>query len=111
MYGMTEEQFWRSNPRIIKVWQEAWKMQQNRENQMMHLYFGTYGMSALSVVISQALDKHSHVKYIDKPVRIFELTPEEKRAEEEASRKQAVSFFNNLIKKYGKEGEQANARD
>lgn len=105
MFGMTEEQFWQANPRIIKVWAEAWKMEENRKNEMMHMYVGNYVLSALAVAISGALSKNSHAKYIDRPVRIFELTPEEKQAQVEASRKQAVSFFDSLIKKYGKEGE------
>ena len=49
---MTEEQFWRSNPRIIKVYEQTWKDDQNRKNELLHAMVGTYGISAITVALS-----------------------------------------------------------
>jgi hypothetical protein len=51
MFGMTEEQFWRSNPRIIKVWETAWEEEQKRQNELTHMYVGNYFMSAVTVAV------------------------------------------------------------
>lgn len=53
------------------------------------LYWGTYGMSALSVVLASVFSKHSNAKYIDKPVyqkskeNTGQLTEEEKKRQTE----------------------------
>ena len=82
---MTEEQFWRANPRIISIWEKAWKMKENRQNELMHLWFGHYGISALTYSIDHCLNGSSKAKskYIEKPLQLFELTEEEKKVEQE----------------------------
>lgn len=79
---MTEEEFWHSNPRKIKVYERAWKEEQNQLNRLAFAFWGNYGMSALQTVISGILspmfcNKPSRAKYLEEPIRLFERTPEE----------------------------------
>lgn len=92
---MTEEEFWRTNPRKIKVYEEAWKEEENRKNSMAFTIWGQYGMSALITALSGVLTpmfcgKHSNVKYLEEPVRIFEMTEKE---QEEYKEKQTEAFI------------------
>ena len=49
------------------------------------MYWGVYGRSALSVVLSKVLDKNSQAKYIEKPA-YQELMDENKELTEEEMR-------------------------
>lgn len=87
---MTEEVFWQSNPRIIKVYEKIYKEKENRRNQLVHAWIGDYGVSALTVAIDHVLNgKKAKSKYKEKPMRLFELTPEEKEKE----RQNAINMF------------------
>jgi hypothetical protein len=100
---MTEEQFWKSNPRIINIWFEAWKKKQNRENELQYMYTGNYELSALITAIDKVLNgKKAKAKYIEKPVQLFELTEEEKKAEQQKAINQFMVWANSTQKKYSK---------
>ena len=102
---MSEEQFWRSNPRIIKTWEKAWKAKENRQNEMVYFYIGQYGLSALYTAIDGVLNgKKAKAKYIDKPVRIFEQTEEEKQLEVLKAREAFKAWANSTKSKYKEEG-------
>ena len=96
MYGMTEEQFWRSNPAIIDVWEEAWKRQENRKNELIHAWVGEYGISALIFAIDNCLNgkKKARSKYMEKPIRLFELTESEKKAQKENATDMFIAWAN-----------------
>ena len=95
MYGMTEEQFWRANPAIIEVWEEAWKRQENRKNELIHAWVGEYGISALVFAIDHCLNgKKAHSKYMEKPIRLFELTESEKKAQKENATDMFIAWAN-----------------
>ena len=53
---MTEEQFWESNPRIISVWEKAYKAKMNATNEFIHSWVGTYGLSAVTVAVEHCLN-------------------------------------------------------
>ena len=90
MLGMTEEQFWRSNPAIIKVWEKAWKMEEERKNSLLHAWVGNYGISALCYAIDHVLNgRKAKSKYMKEPLRLFEMTEEEKKQKE----KNALAAF------------------
>lgn len=102
---MTEEQFWHSNPRIISVWEEAYKCRVNETNKLIHKWVGNYGVSALAVAIDHCLNgRKAKSKYIDKPFRIFELTEEEKEIEAIKARQAFVAWADMAEKKYAKKG-------
>ena len=106
-YGMSEEQFWRSNPRIIKVWEKAWREEQNRVNAMTHAYVGNYILNAIEVGLSQILTpmfgkKQSNARYVEEPFRIFPKTEEEKEAEYEAMTQAFINWGNSLGNRFKK---------
>lgn len=95
MYGMTEEQFWRANPAIIEVWEEAWKRKENRKNELIHAWVGEYGISALVFAIDHCLNgKKARSKYMEKPIRLFELTESEKKAQKENATDMFIAWAN-----------------
>lgn len=101
MFGMTEEQFWRSNPRIIKVYEESWKEEQNRLNHLAHFFVGNYVLSAMVTAVSGVMQpmltkSHSKSKYIEEPVRLFPMTEEEREYEKEKATKQFIEWANAL---------------
>ena len=105
LYGMTEEQFWHSNPRIIKVWEKAYKMEQNRQNELIHAWVGNYFMSAVTVAVEHCLNgKKAKSSYVDKPLQLFELTAEEKKREAEKARQRFIAWAGMAESKFKKEG-------
>lgn len=87
---MSEEQFWSSNPRIIKVWENAWKQRCEYENKYEHAVWGSYALSAFTTAISQVMQpmlckgKKSRAKYAKKPIELFE----EKKADKPTTNQQ-----------------------
>jgi len=81
---MTEEEFWHTNPRKLNVYEKAWKDEQEYQNEMMYLFWGNYGLSALFTAIDNVLNgKKAKAKYIDEPIKLFEMTDKEKELEKE----------------------------
>ena len=105
---MTEEQFWHSNPRLIKAYEKAWKQEQNWNNQLMYTWMGGYVQNAVTVALSQVLTpmfckgKHSNASFMDEPIRIFPKTEEEKQAEYEQMTQAFIAWGDAMIKKYKK---------
>lgn len=119
MLGMSEEQFWRANPRIIKVWQEAWKKEQMWNNSLIFNYVGSYVISAMSVAVSNVMSplltgKQGRAKYLEQPIELFELTPEEqeakKQAEVEKAQRQFMEWAKQIKQNYRKEGNTTNGK-
>ena len=98
---MTEEQFWHSNPRIIKVHEKIYKERQNRINELAYLFTGNYGLAALITSIDKVLNGRKAVaKYMDKPLELFPLTEEEKKAKLEKAIAQFMGWANRTQNKY-----------
>ena len=101
---MTEEQFWKSNPRTIEVWAKAWKMRENRQNELTHSYVGNYVLSALFTAIDGVLNgRKAKARYIEKPIQLFELTEEEKEIEKQKAIAAFMGWANSAKNKFGKE--------
>ena len=112
MYGMTEEQFWNSNPRIIKVWEKTYKNEMNRKNAIVHAWIGNYGLSALVYAIDHCFNGNkAKSKYIEKPIRLFELDEEEKKIESQKARNLFIAWAGMAEKKYKKGGEVIGGHD
>lgn len=102
---MTEEQFWHSNPRIISVWEKAYKAARRRENAFIHSWVGNYGLSALTVAIDHCFNgSKAKSEYIKEPIELFEKTEEEKQ-QDVIDARQAFMAWAKLQKKPRKEGE------
>lgn len=103
---MTEEQFWHSNPRIIKVWEKAYKASRRRENEFIHTWVGNYGISALTAAIDHCLNgRKAKTKYIEQPIEMFEKTEEEKEQDAIKARQKFIAWAGMAQKKYAKKGE------
>lgn len=105
---MTEEQFWNSNPRLIQVWENAWKEEQKYNNQLTYAMAGNYYLSAMQTALSQVIQpmlcgRRSQAKYISEPIQLFPLTEEEKKQKQEAAIRQFAMWAGSLEKKFGKE--------
>ena len=101
MFGMTEEQFWRSNPRIIKVWETAWEEEQKRQNELTHMYVGNYFLSAVTVAVDHCINgKKAKTKYLEKPIQLFELTEEEKEQQQLKAREAFMMWAKRAESKY-----------
>lgn len=101
-FGMTEEQFWASNPRILKVWSDIYKQKVEDENRKMHLYTGAYTLSALITAIDKCLNgKKAKSEYISEPLRLFEPTAEEKKKAQEAELQRFIAWGNEVKSRFG----------
>lgn len=83
--GVSYELFWHLNPTKLKPFHTAFENQRKMRDEENWMYWGTYGMSALSVVLASAFNKNSQAKYIEKPIyqsakeNSVEMTQEEKQ--------------------------------
>lgn len=95
------------NPAKIKVYEEAWKQEENRKNTQIHAYVGSYVLSALYTSIGNIFGdkKKGKVSYIDRPIRLFEMTEEEKLIEQEKAIQAFIQWAGYAETKYkDKEG-------
>lgn len=92
---MSEQQFWHSNPRIWQVWAKAHKEVVNEQN-MLNYYSGMYHLRATQVALAGAFSKNPKVSYFEKPIQIYELTEEEKKAQEEAELQKFIMWANGV---------------
>jgi len=103
---MTEEQFWHSNPRIIQVWEKAYRFKVNTLNDQIFRWVGEYGISALMFSIDHTMNgRKAKTKYVNKPIQMFELTEEEKKEAQKKELEKFLSWANRAEKKYAKKGE------
>lgn len=102
---MTEEQFWRSNPRIIKIWERAYKLRMNTLNEYIFNWVGNYGISALIYSIDHGLNgRKAKSKYLDKPIQMFELDEKEKKQAQKKELEKFMAWAKRAEKKYDKKG-------
>lgn len=80
--GVTWQEFWRMNPHIIKCIAKGHKEKIKEQDTLMHTWWGTYGLSALTVAVEHCLHgKKAKSEYIDKPILSQEVTKESKYKE------------------------------
>jgi hypothetical protein len=102
---MTEEQFWNSNPTIIKIWEDSYKTEQNILNKRIYEWVGSYGISALTVAVDRCLNgRKAKAKYLEEPIQMFELTEEEKEKAAQKARNNFLAWAQNMQKKFDKKG-------
>lgn len=84
------------NPHIIKCLQKGYEEKIKQEDYLQYLWWGSYGMSAVSVAVEHCLaGKKAKSKYIEKPVfsQIEEKTKENSPMTEEEKKKQTEQLF------------------
>ena len=97
--GITWWQFWGLNPHKIKIIAIGYNEKKIEDDAMMHAWWGSYGLSAVSVAIEHCLaGKKARSSYIEKPIlsNIEEKTKEDAPLTEEEKRKQTEQLFMRL---------------
>lgn len=74
--GMSADEYWHGEPELTQAYAEAYKLRKEERNWELWLQ-GLYIYHALCVALSNAFDKNSKAKYMDKPLDIFPPTEEE----------------------------------
>ena len=94
--GITWWQFWELNPHKIKIIAMGYKEQKIELDAMIHTWFGTYGLSAVSVAVEHCLaGRKANSKYIEKPIlsEFKENSKDSNHLTEEEKQKQVDLFF------------------
>ena len=69
VFGITWEQFWHMNPRIIKCISLGHEKKIKEYDSLIHTWVGTYGLSVLQVAIEHCMaGKKARSKYIEEPI-------------------------------------------
>ena len=97
--GITWEEFWKMNPHIINCIANGYREKQIEQDSLMHVWWGTYGLSAVSVAIEHCLSgKKAKSKYVEKPImsKMQEKIQAEKPLTEEEKKRQTEILFTKL---------------
>ena len=95
--GVPYELFWHLNPTKLKPFYTAFENKRKMRDEEQWLYWGTYGMSALSVVLENAFSKNSKAEYIQKPVYQTESKNNEQITKEEKKQKTEKLFMQLIL--------------
>lgn len=97
--GITWNEFWNMNPHIINCIAEGYREKQIEQDALMHMWWGSYGLSAVSVAIEHCLSgKKAKSKYMEKPIlsEYQESIQSEKPLTEEEKKRQTEILFTKL---------------
>lgn len=99
--GMSCDEYWNGDPALAKYYREAYNLERQRKSEEMWLQ-GLYIYDAVSVALKNALSKKGTrpQKYMEEPLRITPLTPEEKEIKAEKERQKTIEYFNKMAKKW-----------
>lgn len=88
--GVTWEEFWKMNPRIIKAICRGYREKEKIRDREMWSWFGNYGISAMVFAIEHCFSEKPKTSYLEKPITeeigkelTEELTEEEKKRQTE----------------------------
>lgn len=95
-YGMTYEQYWYDDPKMVIAYREAFLLKRRMENENMWLQ-GMYICEALQSVIGTAFGKKK-IKYTEKPYDIFPKTKIEIEQEIVEKRMKLIRYLDSLRK-------------
>ena len=96
LYGMTYEQFWFGDPWMARAYAQAYLLKRRAMNEELWLE-GIYMTDAFQVVLGNAFGKKK-LKYLEKPLDIFEKTEAEKEQEVRTERQKLINWLNRLKK-------------
>lgn len=94
--GITWWQFWELNPHKIEIIKLGYEEQKIEIDAMMHAWWGTYGLSAVSVAVEHCIHgRKASTKYIEKPIlsQIEISKKDSNKLTEEEKQKQVDLFF------------------
>ena len=93
--GVPYELFWRLNPTKLKPFYTAFENKRKMRDEENWLYWGTYGISAFTVVLANAFSKNSQAKYVEKPI-YQQLTNKSEQLTEQEKIEQTKQLFMQL---------------
>lgn len=92
---MTEEIFWKSNPKKLRIYAKANRIRTENEMAMRDnlawIAFGNYYASALNLILDHTFSKHAHSEYIGKPI-LSDLNLNENETEYSESKEEVAVF-------------------
>lgn len=91
--GVSANEFWNGDYTLLKYYAKRHKIAVEQKNEEMWLQ-GLYFYEAVAVAISQALSKHSTVKYPEKP---HQITPMSEEQQEQENQKKVEEFRAQLM--------------
>ena len=100
VFGITWEQFWHMNPRIIKCISLGHEKKIKEQDALIHTWVGTYGLSALNVVIDHCIaGSKSKSKYIEEPIMSNASLSKDKEDKSQISEKEKLEKTEQLFMK------------
>ena len=94
VYGMTYDEYWFGDPWMTRAFAQAYLLKRRVRNEEMWLE-GVYMAHAVQTVIANAFGKQK-VKYLEKPLDIFEKTEAEKEREKRVERQKLINYLDRL---------------
>ncbi len=92
LYGMTYDEFWHGKPNLVIFYRKKHRLEIEQKNQELWLQ-GLYFNNAVSVALNNAFSKKKS-QYIEKPIRLFPETEDEKKAKAEETKRKLVAKLN-----------------
>ena len=94
---MSYEQFWFSDPWMVKAFREAHKIRRQMRNEELWIE-GIYTLKALSVALQNSFGKHP-ADYFKEPLRIFPKTEAEIEREKREERLKLIEYLSGMARK------------
>ena len=91
LYGMTYDEFWFGDPWMARAYAQYYLLKRRQMNEELWLE-GIYVANAFQTVLGNAFGKHK-LKYLEKPLDIFEKTEAEKEQEVRSERQKLINFL------------------
>ena len=89
---MTYDQFWRGDSFLAVAYRKAHYLRIEQRNEELWLQ-GLYNFNAMSVAINNAFSKQKQ-KYINKPIQLFPLSEDERKAKIAENNRKLVERLN-----------------
>ena len=97
--GVPYDEFWNGDYTQLKYYEDVYSLKMKQKNYEMWLQ-GMYFYDAMSVSLSRAFDKRSHVEYPKEPYRIMPMTEMEQEAEKQKKVNEFRNQLNALCRKF-----------
>lgn len=94
LYGMTFEQFWFGDPWMARAYAQYHLLKRRQRNEELWLN-GIYVANAFQTVLGNAFGKKK-LKYLEKPLDIYEKTDAEKAQEIRNERQKLINWLSKL---------------
>lgn len=91
LYGMTYDEFWFGDPWMARAYAQYYLLKRRQMNEELWLE-GIYVANAFQTVLGNAFGKQK-LKYLEKPLDLFEKTEAEKEQEVRSERQKLINFL------------------